>query len=282
MAHRAGQLGFPPPDHAGHHGLAEIQIVLVVAPGLHIEHRRLGPLVRLQGVGEVAGRIVDVDVLAGGDERRRAPALGGEILGDGGGEAAGVGEDRDRAFQQRLLGVIAAERAADTHPVPGIRDPQAVAADDIDPVGLGDGADLARVMDRDLLGDDDDLGQVLVHADQLGHPVAHAGGRQVHDADIERVTGIQPFADIVEDRNVARRGLQDAARPAGRCAEHDVCPGKGVAGRRDLPGFAAQDVQHANPVVPRRHVAERADAEIVGEPLDALLVHGLLLRLGRF
>jgi hypothetical protein len=32
-------------------------------------------------------------------------------------------------------------------------------------------ADLTRIVDRDLLGDDEDLAQVGVDADQLGHAV---------------------------------------------------------------------------------------------------------------
>ena len=80
-----------------------------------------------------------------------------EILGDGRGEIAGVRVDGDRTLTQRFLRFIAAERAADAHLVPGVGNAQAVGAEDIDAVGLADGADLARVVDRDLLGDDDDL-----------------------------------------------------------------------------------------------------------------------------
>src|SRR4029450_6452582 len=115
----------------------------VVPTGFDIERSRLAARVVLQRMSEVARRIVDVDILAAGDERCRTPAFGGEILGDGGGEAAGIGEQRDRAFNQDLFRPIAAEGAADAYPVPGIRDPQAVAADDVDAEGLTDSADLA-------------------------------------------------------------------------------------------------------------------------------------------
>ena len=54
-------------------------------------------------------------------------------------------------------GMVAAERAADPHPLPRIRHAEAVAADDVDAVRLRHRADLARVVHRDLLGDDDDL-----------------------------------------------------------------------------------------------------------------------------
>ncbi len=56
--------------------------------------------------------------------------------------------------------------------------PEAVGAEDVDAVLLAHGADLARVVHRDLLGDDEDLLEVRVDADQLGHAVARAeGGR---------------------------------------------------------------------------------------------------------
>ena len=122
-------------------------------------------------------------------ERRGAPAGGGEILRDRGGEVAGVGEDRDRALEQGLAGIVAAQRAADPHPVPGVGDAQAVGAEDVDAVGLADGADLARVVDRDLLGDDDDLLELGIDPDQLGHAVAHRRRRQVDHAGVEAVAG---------------------------------------------------------------------------------------------
>ena len=118
MAHRAGELGFPAADHAGDHRLAEIEVVLVIAAGFGIEHRGLAAVVVLEGVGEIARGVMDVDVLAGGDQRGRAPPFGREILRNRRGEAAGIRKDRDRALEQRFLGKITPERTADADAIP--------------------------------------------------------------------------------------------------------------------------------------------------------------------
>ena len=102
-------------------------------------------------------------------------------------------------------GIVAAERAADAHAVPGIRNPETVGAKYVDAVGLADRPDLARVMHRDFFGDHDDLLEVRVHADKLGDAVAHAGRGQVDDAGVEREAIVQPFADVVIDRECRRR-----------------------------------------------------------------------------
>ena len=86
----------------------------------------------------------------------------------------GIREERDRPLEQHFLRVVAAQGSADAHPVPGIRDPETVCAQDIDAIGLAERANLARVMHRDLLRDHHDLAQVRVHPDELGNPVAHA------------------------------------------------------------------------------------------------------------
>ena len=104
-----------------------------------------------------------------------------------------------------FLGVVAAERAADADAIPGIRDAEAVSAENIDAVRLADGTNFARVMHRDFLGDHHDFLQRRIDADQLRHPVAHAGRRQIDDAGIERQTVIETLADIVIDRNFANR-----------------------------------------------------------------------------
>ena len=145
-------------------------------------------------------------------------------------------------------GMIAAERAADAHPVPGVRDAEAVGAEDVDAVRLAERADLARIVHRDLLGDDDDLLELGIDADELGDAVAHAGRRQVDDAGVEGEAGVEAFAHVVVDGNVARRRRQHLAAAAGRGAEHDVAAGEGVAHRRHLARFAAENVEHADPV----------------------------------
>ena len=82
------QLRFPASDDAGHDRLGEFDAALVVASGLGVEHSGLAPDVVVQGMREIARRIMDVDVLAGGDQGSSTPTFGGEILGNGGGEAA--------------------------------------------------------------------------------------------------------------------------------------------------------------------------------------------------
>ena len=273
MANRAGQLRLPAPDDAGDDRLGPFDAVLVVAAGLGIEHRRRRAVVDGEGAGEVRAGVVDVEVLAARDQRRRSPAGGAEILRDCGGEAARVGEDRDRALDQRLLGVVAAERPADPHPVPAVRHAEAVAADDVDAVRLRHRPDLAGIMDGDLLGDDDDLLQVRIDPHQLRHAVAHARGRQVDDAGVEGVPGVEPLADVVVDRDVADARLQHLPGAARRGAEDDVAAGEGVARRRHLPALAAGDVEHDDLVLGGGDLGQRADAEVVGKPLDALVIH---------
>ena len=160
MADGAGELGLPAADDAGDDRLFRLQAQLVVAAGLGVHHGGLAALVVAERVDELGRGEVDVDVLAARDRGRGAPAGSGQIVGDGSGEVAGVGEDRDRALEQGLARIVAAQRTADPHPVPGVGHAQAVGAEDIDAVGLADGADLARIVDRDLLGDDDDLLEV--------------------------------------------------------------------------------------------------------------------------
>ena len=247
---------------------------LVVAAGLAVQHRGARAAVVAQRVREVARAVVDVDVLARRHQRRRAPALGRQVLRDRGREAARVREDRDRALQQRLVRVVAAERAADAHAVPRIGHAQAVAADHVDAGALRHRADLARVVHRDLLGDDDDLLQPRVDADQLGDAVAHARGRQVDHAGVERVAGVQALAHVVEHRDVADRRLQHLAAAPRRGAEDDVAAGERVAGRRHLARFAAQDVEHADAVAAGGQVGQRVDAQVVGKAGDALGIHG--------
>ena len=77
-------------------------------------------------------------------------------------------------FLQRLARTVAAERAADADLVPGVRHAEAVAAEDVDAVLLPHRADLARVVHRHLLGDDEDLLEFGIDPDQLGHAVARA------------------------------------------------------------------------------------------------------------
>ncbi len=176
-------------------------------------------------------------------------------------------------FFSGLLGMVTAERAADPHPVPGIGDAEPVRAKDVDAVGLPDGADLAGVVHRDLLGDDDDLLEIGVDAGELGDAVADAGGRQIDHAGVEPQPGVQAFAHRVEDGHLADRGPERLAGPAGRGPEDHVAAREGMAYGRHLARFAAQDVEDADPVLAGRDLGERVDADEVLEPVDALLMH---------
>ena len=123
MADGTGELRLPAADDAGDDGLRPVDPVLVVAAGLGVEDGGLVAVVGGEGAGEVGAGVVDVEVLAGGDEGGRPPARGAEVLGDGGGEAARVREDRHRALDQALLRMVAAERAADDQTESGSRQP---------------------------------------------------------------------------------------------------------------------------------------------------------------
>ena len=215
MTNGAGELGFPAADNAGDHRLAEIKAVLVIAAGLGIKHRGLAAVVVLEGVGKIARSIVDIDVLAGGDQRGRTPAFGREVLRNRRGEAAGIRKDRDGAFDQRFLGKVAAKRATNADAIPGIRDAEAIGPENIDAVRLAERTDLARIMHRDFLGDDDDFLKAGIDADQLGDAIAHARWRQIDDAGIEGEAVVEAFAHIVVDRDVALCRRQDLAAAAG-------------------------------------------------------------------
>ena len=135
-------------------------------------------------------------------------------------------------------------------------------------------ADFARVVHRHLLGDDEDLFEVRVDSDQFCNTVPCGGGRQVHDAAIEAVAGIETLAHIVVDGDVADRSLQDLAASAGRGAEHDVAARIGVPDRGHLTRFPAENVENADPILVRRDLREGADADVVLEISDSRASHG--------
>src|SRR5204863_2948811 len=129
----------------------------------------------------------------------------------------------------------------------------------------------------------ENLADVLIDANQFGDAVARGGWRQIHDAAIEAMAGGKTFTHIVVDRNVADFRLEHLPTASRRCAIHDISAGIFVADRRDLARLAAEDVEHANTVVARRDLGERADADVVLEVCDSLSVHDrlLLVRLKR-
>ena len=270
---RAGQLRLPAPDHAGHHRLGEGGIELVETARLSIEDGGLGAGVIGEREGKLGRGVVDVHVLAARDQRGGAPAGHAEIGGDRGGEVAGVREDRDRALAQGLGRTVSAERPADADLVPGVRNAEAVAAEDVDPVLLAQGADLARVVHRQLLGDDEDLLELGIDPDQLGDAVPGAGRRQVDHTTVEAVPRLEALSDIVVDRDIADRRLENLAAAAWRGAEHHVPARVGMAHRCHVARLATQDVEHADPIVARGDLVERADAHVVLEAADALLEH---------
>ena len=79
---------------------------------------------------------------------------------------------------QRSYGVPVWAHAADAHLVIGVGHAEAVAAEDVHAVLLAERPDLAAVVDRELLGDDEDLAQVRLTRISSATPSrAPEGGR---------------------------------------------------------------------------------------------------------
>ena len=108
-------------------------------------------------------------------------------------------------------------------------------AENIDAVGLAESANFARVMHRDFFRDHDDLAQTRIDPDQLGNTVAHARWRQIDNAGIEGEAIVEPFANIIVDRNIPRRGRQHLAASSRRSSEHHIAAGESMTDRRHLP-----------------------------------------------
>src|SRR5262249_6810537 len=157
-------------------------------------------------------------------------------------------------------GIVAAECAADANAVPGIGYTQAIAAEDVDAVLLAHRANLARVVNRKLFGDDENLAQLRVDADQLRDAVARRRWRQVDDAAVESMPVVQPFEHAVVDGYVADGRVEHLTAPSGRSAEHDIAAGIRVSYGRHVTRFAAEYVEHADAVLARRDLSERAHA----------------------
>src|SRR5207249_9932311 len=104
---------------------------------------------------------------------------------------------------------------ANAHAMPGVGHAETVAAEDVDPILLAHRADLARIVDRKLLRDDEYFAQLRVDPDQLRHAIARAGGRQIHDAAVEAMAVDQSFPNVVVDGNVSDRGFQHLPAPPG-------------------------------------------------------------------
>src|SRR5207302_5828830 len=78
---------------------------------------------------------------------------------------------------------------------------------------------------------------------------------------------------VVVDGNSAVRGLQHLPAAARRRPERDVAARIGVPDRRHLARLAAEDVEHADPILARRDLRQGADAYVIFEVADALLIH---------
>ena len=266
----ARELRFPASHDAGDHGFREMRIELVMPTRLTVEDRRLAAGVVGEREGEFRRGEMDVDVLSAGDHRARAPARGEQVAGDRRREPARVRKDGDGSLAQDLAGLVAAQRSSDADLVPGVGHSQAVGAEDVDAPLLSQRANLARVAYGHLLGDDEDLAELGVDADQLGDAVARRGRRQVHHAAIEAVPRGEPFAHGVVDGNVAGGRRERLPLPSGRGPEDHVSAGPGMTYRCHLARLAAEDVEDAHPIVAGCHLRERADADEILEISDSV------------
>jgi hypothetical protein len=124
--------------------------------------------------------------------------------------------------------------AADAYALPRVRDAQPVRAEDVDARLLTHRANLTRIVHGDLLRDDEDLAQIRIHADQLGHAVARGRRRQIDHSAVEPMPGLQPFSHVVEDRNIACGRRKHLSAFAGRRTEYDIRARESVAHRRHV------------------------------------------------
>ena len=279
MPDRARELALPAPHHACHDWLRVLGVVLVVAARFDVHHGPFGAGVVGQRKRPLRRGEMDVDVLPAGDRRRRTPPGHAQVGRDRRREIAGIGEDGDRAFAQRLGGTVASQRASNAHLVPGVSDTQAVAAEDVDAVLLPQGANLARVVHGELFRDDVNLFELGIHADELSDAVSGSRWREIDHAAIEAMPVIQSFEDVVVDGHVADRCLQHLPAAPRRSTEHDVATRIGVTYGRHVARLAAQDVEHAHAIVAGGNLRERADAHEILEIPNAASVHPDLLLL---
>jgi hypothetical protein len=274
MPDSARQLRFPAADDAGDYRFGKFGVELVITAWLDTKHCRFAACVISKGESELGSGVLDVDVLAAGDQRRPAPAGQSQISRNRAGEVARVREDRNRAPLQRLPWGIPAKSATDPDLVPRVGDAEAVAAENVDTVVLADRADLPRVVHRHLLSDDEDLFEIRIDSDQLGDTVPRGRRREVDDTAIEAMAGIEALADIVVDGDVADRSLQHLPLTPGRSAEHDIAPRISVPHRRDLARLAAEDIENADAILARCNLSEGADADVIFEISDIIASHG--------
>ena len=87
--------------------------------------------------------------------------------------------------------------------VPGIRKPQAVAAKQVNAVGLTNVTHNPGIFDRHLLGQDDSFFQIWVFAHRFGDPILHPGRRQIDHHGIKFMTRIESFFNRIVNGNLS-------------------------------------------------------------------------------
>src|SRR3972149_3807042 len=92
VAARLGKPCLPPSNDARDRGLGDFEPAFVIPAGLRIDYRALAPLVVMEGVKELGGRPLHVNVLAARYARRGSPSVRKEIDRDGRGKITGVRE----------------------------------------------------------------------------------------------------------------------------------------------------------------------------------------------
>ena len=120
--------------------------------------------------------ILNINVLTTGNGSGGAPPCRGQINRNGGSKISGVGEQGHRSLDQGFFWCIAPQRTAETDVIPGIRKPQAVAAKQVNTVGLTNSTHNTGIFDRHFLSQNDGFLQVRIFAHRFGDSILHARG----------------------------------------------------------------------------------------------------------
>ena len=87
------------------------------------------------------------------------------------------------------------------------------------------------------------------------------------------MTVLEPLPDVVVHGDIADPGFEHLTAPARRGSEHHVAARIFMADRGDVARFSAEDVEHADAILARRNLRERADPHVIFEVAYALPVH---------